>query len=69
MSEIKVDQPFRCPRCGGGYFSRDIVKDPASPYGLRVLDTVQCNGQSSAGPGRCDWRGEWPPKTEGKHGT
>lgn len=45
--------PFKCPKCGSEYFSRDIRAGVA-------LDTVRCNGESSAGPGRCDWRVVWP---------
>lgn len=44
-----MTDPFVCPQCGSEYFSTDAD------------GTVRCNGESSAGPRRCDWRGEWPP--------
>lgn len=58
--------PFKCQKCGGPYFSRDVVADQSSPHGVKVLDTVRCNGDSSGGQRRCDWRGEWPPRKEDK---
>lgn len=54
---------FKCPKCGSEYFSRDVIRTD-NQNGWVVRDTVRCNGESSAGPDRCDWRGAWPVKAE-----
>jgi hypothetical protein len=52
-------EEFKCPKCGGPHFGREL-----SPDGT-PMSTVRCHGESSAGPGRCDWRGVWPRNSDG----
>lgn len=66
---------FKCPKCGGHYFGRDVGKD------LGLLDTVQChNADDGTGMDAvidrivakfprqkaCGWKGEWPVKETSK---
>lgn len=52
-----MEQPFICPKCGSPHFGRDVAQD-GTP-----LPTARCHGQSSTGPGTCDWHGQWPPSS------
>lgn len=48
-----MDQPFKCPECGGSHFGRDTS---TLINKVVVLQTVRCHDEFRKG---CKWRGEW----------
>lgn len=50
---------FKCPKCGGKYFSRDA--EDTDDYKCKITKTVCMSfvsGKDYAGP-RCDWEGNY----------